>query len=230
VAWKQNGCLLDVGTRAGQGEDDPAAVDPRRLKEQFEEAAGVEAGVKRAALAGPGFTLLRSVFPFADRDGDGRLTRAELERFLRLHDSAAKGLATLWIEPAPRSWFTLLDADRDGQLSVYELRRAWKSLSFAEAEKTGALEVPDFARPAWTLTLIGGRSRDNGVALVRGAKPRRGPAWFQAMDRNGDGFVSRREFVGSEESFARLDRDKDGLISPEEAAAAGRPSKRTSSR
>ena len=39
---------------------------------------------------------------------------------------------------------------------------------------------------------------------------------------NGDGFVSRREFLGSRADFDRLDRDGDGLISPAEAEAAAR--------
>jgi hypothetical protein len=39
------------------------------------------------------------------------------------------------------------------------------------------------------------------------------------MDRNGDGFVSRREFLGSREEFDQIDANKDGLISPEEAEA-----------
>jgi hypothetical protein len=50
----------------------------------------------------------------------------------------------------------------------------------------------------------------------------RGPAWFRAMDRNGDGFVSPAEFLGPQELFRRLDRNGDGLISPEEAELAGK--------
>jgi hypothetical protein len=41
------------------------------------------------------------------------------------------------------------------------------------------------------------------------------------MDRNKDGDVSRREFLGPRERFERLDRDRDGLIDADEAAAAG---------
>jgi hypothetical protein len=37
------------------------------------------------------------------------------------------------------------------------------------------------------------------------------------MDRNGDGDVSRREFLGTDEEFAAIDTDGDGLISAEEA-------------
>jgi hypothetical protein len=42
------------------------------------------------------------------------------------------------------------------------------------------------------------------------------------MDRNGDGDVSWKEFLGTREQFRRLDRDGDGLISAEEAEAAER--------
>ena len=48
---------------------------------------------------------------------------------------------------------------------------------------------------------------------------KKGPAWFQAMDRNGDGFVSAAEFLGPPELFAKWDLDKDGRISVEEAEA-----------
>ena len=47
--------------------------------------------------------------------------------------------------------------------------------------------------------------------------PERGPAWFRKMDRNRDGDVSRREWLGTAEQFRAIDRDGDGLISLEEA-------------
>ena len=40
------------------------------------------------------------------------------------------------------------------------------------------------------------------------------------MDSNRDGDVSRKEFLGTDEEFARIDTDGDGLISPEEASRA----------
>ena len=50
-----------------------------------------------------------------------------------------------------------------------------------------------------------------------------GPVWFQKMDRNHDGDVSRREFLGPRDQFDRLDRDDDGLIDAAESRAATPP-------
>jgi hypothetical protein len=47
-----------------------------------------------------------------------------------------------------------------------------------------------------------------------------GPVWFRKMDRNGDGDVSRREFLGTKDQFRQVDADGDGIISPEEAEQA----------
>ncbi|WP_425618963.1 hypothetical protein NA78x_002688 [Anatilimnocola sp. NA78] len=67
------------------------------------------------------------------------------------------------------------------------------------------------------------------MASWRGPQPlapfgrpyRPGPAWFNAMDRNGDGGVSGREFSGPAEIFYKLDLDQSGLLSPAEADKAG---------
>ena len=47
------------------------------------------------------------------------------------------------------------------------------------------------------------------------------PIWFTQMDRNSDGDISRREFLGTAAQFRQFDTDGDQLIDAEEAARAG---------
>ena len=50
--------------------------------------------------------------------------------------------------------------------------------------------------------------------------PGEGPLWFRRMDRNRDGDVSWREFLGPSDRFVRIDADGDTLIDAAEAANA----------
>ncbi|HEY7315850.1 MAG TPA: hypothetical protein VH643_41355 [Gemmataceae bacterium] len=164
-------------------------------------------------------TARRQFAAAADRDGDGTVTDAELTSYLDLYRKAADSIVTLTVTPQPRSWFTILDADGDGQLSVRELRTAWERLADAEARKAGFVTAPDDNGMYLTLTFVRGATGAHAIPLRKRPAPGQGPDWFQAMDRNSDGCVSPREWIGTREQFRRLDRDGDGLLSPEEAEA-----------
>ena len=45
------------------------------------------------------------------------------------------------------------------------------------------------------------------------------PVWFRKMDKNNDGDISPREWLGTDEDFKAIDADGDGLISAAEAIA-----------
>jgi hypothetical protein len=62
----------------------------------------------------------------------------------------------------------------------------------------------------------GGRSFMPRGAFGQGVG--QGPAWFLRMDTNGDGDLTRREFLGSDEQFNQLDKSGDGAISTLEIA------------
>ena len=59
--------------------------------------------------------------------------------------------------------------------------------------------------------------RDNDTTVVA---TKMAPAWFTGMDYNGDGDISRREFLGTQSQFEELDQDGDGFLIVGEIAPA----------
>jgi Ca2+-binding EF-hand superfamily protein len=154
----------------------------------------------------------------ADRNNDGKLDHKELDAWLDLQEQITRGHVLLTVLDGGTGLFELLDTNHDGALSARELRNA-----FERIKSTGCLKDGTFDRAKFPQVLIVAASR--GYPQSFGTDLRAGPAWFRAMDRNGDGDVSRREFTGPPEVFDKLDLDKDGLLSAEEAEKAAPPKK-----
>jgi Ca2+-binding EF-hand superfamily protein len=190
---------------------------------QFAEASGKKPALTRDEVeADPGLTAVAGMFPFADRNGDGQLVVGELRAFLELVELGLECQTLVVIEDRGANLFDLLDENADGRLDVAELKRS-----------TGFRPVEVGTLPAeYRLSVSRGPvGKAFGPVPVPAAKPAtaalpqrypNAPAWFRAMDRNGDGFVSAVEFRGPPEQFTRLDADKDGRISVSEAEAAVR--------
>jgi Ca2+-binding EF-hand superfamily protein len=153
--------------------------------------------------------------PIADRNKDGKLTRKEVDSWLELQEQIARGQVMITLLDGGSGLFELLDTNHDGALSVRELRCAWERV-----REAGLIANGEFNRSRCPHTLLAAISW--GYPQTFGIDMKRGPAWFQAMDRNGDGDVSRREFTGPPEVFDKLDLNKDGLIDAEEAEKAGK--------
>lgn len=148
--------------------------------------------------------------PIADRNADDQLDREELDAWLDLQSQIARGQVLVTVLD-DAGLFEILDTSHDGALSVRELRTAWERLNNAGCVTAGA-----FDRARLPRVVLAAVSRGYPKALALGE--RRGPSWFRAMDRNGDGDVSRREFTGPASAFTKLDRDGDALIDADEAA------------
>jgi Ca2+-binding EF-hand superfamily protein len=188
----------------------------------------------KEAMASPFF---RNTFKLMDLDGDGKLFEKEmlayLDTTLELQAKAMTSIASLTASDQGRGLFDLLDTNRDGRLSVREIRQAPKLIEQLDREGKGYITLKDIPR-SYQLTigegpLGGGFGRARFVAVGGGFGGRRGrpplpapvgPLWFRKMDRNRDGDVSRKEWLGTDEDFRKIDTDGDGLISLEEAEKA----------
>jgi Ca2+-binding EF-hand superfamily protein len=170
-------------------------------------------------------TSFHTIFKDVDRNDDNLIDLDEVKKYvtdinalqtLRLNSRLQANLTD-----QGRGLFGLLDANQDGRLSVRELRSVADRLKAAGWEEGVARK--NLPRSC-SLTLVHGFAMNQSVGFQQpypfNATPirsRRGPLWFQQMDRNGDGDVSPREFLGSAEEFRKLDKDGDGLISADEA-------------
>jgi Ca2+-binding EF-hand superfamily protein len=192
------------------------------LVAQFKTALGDAESLSKADLEQDAtLSGLRELFPYADRNGDGRLSIAELEAYLKLIERGVGSQVWIRLQDRGQNPFPFLDVDGDGRLSYRELARAADLLD-GEKEADGLPRQFQFAFGGPTVNSWG------GVQLpTTHRKPQRDtidrspvPRWFEAMDRNNDGVISPREFLGPPELFRKLDLDGDGVISVEEARRA----------
>jgi Ca2+-binding EF-hand superfamily protein len=176
---------------------------------------------KKEAMRNP---FLKGLFPILDRDGDGKATEEELNAFFDLLGRGTTSFTVVEIGDRGACLFELLDTNRDRQLSLRELRAARQVVAAWDANKDGSLAREEVPRHLRVTLRAGAPSRFRFLGLddepPRAAAKTAGPLWFRRMDVNGDGDVSRREWLGSEDDFRRIDSDGDGLISVEEALKA----------
>jgi Ca2+-binding EF-hand superfamily protein len=198
---------------------------------QFTDALGSKTSLQKSELeSDAALQALAEMFDAADRDGDGKLTAAELRTFLDLVELGLACQVVVLVEDRGPNLFDLLDANGDGVLDVAELTFAARSCEAAATLPLKREAIPHQFRLSLSrgsmsasfgpvpIPAAASGKHDASVAAAR-----RGPRWFRAMDKNGDGFVSAAEFLGPPELFRKLDKNGDGRISVEEAEAEEPP-------
>lgn len=178
--------------------------------------------------------LSEATFAQVDRDGNGMIVVDEVMTYVEQESSSSQSRIDLTVTHDGKSVFEVLDTNLDRRLSIRELRKAVELLKpfdrdgdqeIATVELIGKFKaVLELGKPA-EFRRTGEMRGDNNSTAPRVNRPTEGPDWFLRMDRNRDGDVTRREFLGPVARFRELDADGDGLISSVEAAVTDAASK-----
>ena len=176
--------------------------------------------------------LFGATFENLDADKNGKVFLDEIVAYFQIRFDAARSRTVLSVNEQGRTLFEILDTDRDRRLSFRELQAAADKLSLWDKDGDGLLaesEVPLQYRlivARGNLPALGGNFLVANVGMNQAGVPTErtsGPLWFRKMDKNRDGEVSQREFLGELATFEALDRNHDGFIDLTESVQAGTP-------
>ncbi len=170
-------------------------------------------------------------FAAVDFNGDKMVTRDEVFSFAKRDQMAVASKVQVSVKQDGKTLFGILDKNTDRRLSVREMRSGAEFLKpydfngdnkFADSELGTefvlaiSLGRPEFRRTSGQNNMMSAEM-NSGDAILPGMDSLDGPEWFRRMDRNQDGDVSAREFLGTKEQFTLIDSNRDELLSAVEA-------------
>ena len=173
---------------------------------------------------------LPAAFKDVDANGDGMLYRDEMTPFLEFDAIAIQARIEMLVGDEGKTLFELLDGNVDRRLTMREIREGFSRLAAVDRNHDERVAQSEL-ESRYRLTFSFGRNqtfaRDPG-SMNAPLTPRlrsqgTGPTWYRRMDRNLDGDITWREFLGSREQFHQLDVNSDEMIDLAEAAAWAEP-------
>lgn len=199
---------------------------PPRLQRKTDQRLAIIRQYDAAAERGDGFVRLsdeltpslQALFAVGDANGDGNLERAELEGCVdgfvaASHATESSRLRLVFMAPR-RSLNAVADSNLDGRLSFREALQLPERLRELAADQA-AITREDVPVVAAIVLQSGPFDAATDSALTES-----GPAWFARADRNRDGDLDPREFVGSPLLFQQFDLNHDGWLDVHEALRA----------
>jgi hypothetical protein len=237
------GVILTVGGVWLEVRGDRSSLSASQI-EEFQQRFHRE--VRSADLDGDGVVsqaearrnlFLREQVTLFDRNADGRLTLQEIDAWLQsvleLQARAMARTVSMTVSSQGAGLWDILDRNRDGVLGLREMRSAGEMLELLDRNRDGTI-TSEKVLPVYVMQVGLGQTdltrlgegevvvlSDRGQLEYPSSFGGGGPLWFRRMDRNGDGDISRREFLGPPTAFRKLDLDSDGLLSRDEARRAG---------
>src|SRR5262249_30553143 len=170
----------------------------------------------------------RGLFEAIDTDGDEKIFWPEMERYVRSRAEVAATRCDIVLHDFGHGFFEALDLNRDGRIGGRGIRAAPATLRALCKPGQLVLRPTDpprrlhleVIRGSFQLFGMGGLGESTVPRIVAQPRTPVGPIWFQRMDRNNDGDLTWKEFLGPRHVFAALDTDHDGVIDPQEAEKA----------
>lgn len=175
-----------------------------------------------------GMLGLDGTFPQVDRNGDKMVTVQEMLDHLALDDQLNESRIELLVSNDGRSLFELMDDSKDQRISTREFIDTAARLMVRDLNKDQRIDSAELeSKVRVSISLDRPKLFQPTTTMMRpmmtGRPPRPvtdAPDWFVKMDRNRDGDVSSREFLGPTAAFEKLDADQNGVLDPLEASAA----------
>ncbi len=170
----------------------------------------------------------RGLFETIDTDGDDKLFWPEMDAYVRSRAEVAATRCDIVLHDLGHGFFEALDRNHDGRLGLREIRVGPDTLQGLRKPGQSLLRPTDpprrlhleVIRGGFQLFGTGGMGESTVPRIVAQPRTPIGPIWFQRMDRNLDGDLTWKEFLGPRHVFEELDTDHDGLIDPKEAEKA----------
>jgi Ca2+-binding EF-hand superfamily protein len=177
-------------------------------------------------------------FASVDSNHDAMVTREELFQFAERDSIATSSQIELTVEQDGRTLFSIVDENHDRRISHREIATAAAAMPRLDKNGDGQLADSELGttyrlriglgrsnirRTVTSGTMTSGMQRNMVDAILPDSEQLDGPEWFRRMDRNRDSDVSWREFLGTAAHFARIDSDRDGLISISESQSVELP-------
>jgi Ca2+-binding EF-hand superfamily protein len=170
----------------------------------------------------------RGLFELMDADGDDKIFWPEMESYVKSRAEVAATRCDIVLHDLGHGFFEALDLNHDGRLGLREVRVADTTLRGLRKPDQAVLRANDplrrlhleVVRGSFQLFGTGGTGESTVPRVAAQPRSPVGPIWFQRMDRNLDGDLTWKEFLGPRHVFEELDSDHDGLIDPKEAEKA----------